>query len=115
SFSPPRGALGPPPSQRLVHWLDQLFVIQNLVSDLHPRFPAIINAVADEPFAKLPLLVLSFDHSRHSLIGISRSLYNLNAPGSVHSNPKFCVLTRACCTLARQFRVSAFIFATKSS
>jgi hypothetical protein len=83
SFASSRGALGPPSSQRFVDRLDQLFVIQNLVSDLHPRFPAIIDAVADESFAELALVVLSFDHYKLLTSNRRRAFYDLNPSGWV--------------------------------
>jgi len=73
----------PTSSQCLVDRLDHFFVIQNLVSDLHPRFPAIINAVADESFAELALVVLSLNHPATPDVKVfasSGALYYPNAP-----------------------------------
>src|SRR5262249_14641203 len=57
------GSVRPPPSQRLVHWLNQFFIMENLVGNLHPRLPAILDAVVDESLAQLALIVFSFDHA----------------------------------------------------
>ena len=54
----------PPLSQNSLRYLHQnpLFVIQNLVNDFHPRFPAIVDAVADEAVPELELVILPFNH-----------------------------------------------------
>jgi len=63
SLTPSRATLGPTTTQCLINNIDQFFIFQNLVGFPHPRFPAIVNAVADESFTELALVVLSFDHA----------------------------------------------------
>src|SRR5215475_1210507 len=102
-----RRALGMSMLQCFVDGVDEIFVVENFVSLLHPRLPPILNWLAKETFRDLSLTVVSFDHERQS----RRSSANFGPPTSTKNDER----TRCLSHRARLCYLSAVIFAPQSN